>query len=151
VAGVAVPVGRFGRTPAPPPGKLYVRDPQVGWALSVVAAVQKFKDAGVPVPEHLVSLVEQLPDDLPDTSTILIDSDFVPLEPYGSAEPMGGPPPAAEPDDQPSLWDQEQTETVDLEGWTVAELKDALDQVGVEYPANARKQELIELLEEAEQ
>jgi hypothetical protein len=46
---------------------------------------------------------------------------------------------------------EEEEEEVDLEAWTVPELKDALEQAGVDYPANARKAELIELLEAAEQ
>jgi hypothetical protein len=146
----AAPVaGRFGRMPAPPPGKMWVRDPQVGWALSIQAGVDRYKLAGERVPDHLVELAAQLPADLPDTSTCLVDDDFgPPLPPFGSAEPMTAAQPEAEP--APSLWEAEAVEQPDLEGWTVAELKDALDQVGVEYPAGARKAELIELLQEAE-
>jgi hypothetical protein len=39
-------------------------------------------------------------------------------------------------------------EEVPLEGWTVGELKDALDEAGAEYRASARKAELIELLQD---
>jgi hypothetical protein len=141
--------GRFGRMPPPPPGKIWVRNPQVGWGLSIVEAVQRFTDAGLAVPEHLVELAGLLPADLPESSVELVDSDFVELPPYASAEPMTAAP-AAEPDVQPSLWDTETEAGVDLEGWTVAELKSALDDLEVDYPADARKTELIALLQEAE-
>jgi hypothetical protein len=42
----------------------------------------------------------------------------------------------------------EEEEEEPLEGWTVNELKDALDEAGIDYPASARKAELIGLLEE---
>jgi uncharacterized protein YfaP (DUF2135 family) len=54
--------------------------------------------------------------------------------------PAPAPAAAAEPE-------EESDDDGSLEGWTVAELKDALDEAGVDYPANARKAELIELLE----
>jgi hypothetical protein len=145
-------VGRFGRVPPPPPGKMWVRNPAVAWGHSIVQAVERYKQAGEPVPEHLASLAEKLPADLPDSSVELVDDDFgVPPPPFASAEPITAAGTEPEPEPQPSLWDQDETEQPDLEGWTVAELKDALEQVGVEYPASARKHELIALLEEAEQ
>ena len=148
---VAVTLGRFGRTPPPPPGKMYVRDPDAAWAASIIDGVDRHKHAGVPVPDHLVELAKSLPAE-PGDVVVLVDDDFgIPLEPFASAEPMTGAPPDNEPEEQPSLWDEEEAATADLEGWTVAELKDALEQVGVEYPASARKHELIALLEEAEQ
>jgi len=144
--------GKFGVVSAAPPGKIWVRDPEVAWGQSIQETVQRFKAVGERVPDHLVALAERVPADLPESSTVLADSDFgVPPAPYASAEPLGAAPPVEPEPEQPSLWDQEETEQPDLEGWTVAELKDALDQVGVEYPASARKSELIQLLEEAEQ
>jgi hypothetical protein len=41
-------------------------------------------------------------------------------------------------------------EAVEPDDLTVAELKEELDSLGVEYPASARKAELIELLRQAE-
>jgi hypothetical protein len=145
--------GRFGRMPPPPPGKIWVRNPDTGWALSIVAGVERFKAVGEQVPDHLVELARSVPGELPDTATVAVDSDFgVPLPAFASAEPMGAAGSSeAEPDEQPSLWDTEASEGVDLEGWTVTELKNALDDLEVDYPANARKSELIALLEEAEQ
>ena len=141
--------GRFGRMPPPPPGKIWVRNPDTGWALSIVAGVERFKAVGEQVPDHLVELAGLLPADLPESSVELVDSDFVELPPYASAEPMTAAP-AAEPDVQPSLWETETEAGVYLEGWTVAELKSALDDLEVDYPAGARKTELIALLQEAE-
>jgi hypothetical protein len=147
---VAVTLGRFGRTPPAPPGKMYVRDPAAGWAHSIVEAVQRHKDAEAVVPQHLVALAAALPAELPDI-VVLVDDDFgVPPPPFASAQPLT-PEPEAVPDEQPSLWDEEEATEIDLEGWTVPELKDALAQLGVDYPASARKHELIALLQEAQE
>ena len=147
---VAVALGRFGRTPPAPPGKMYVRDPVAGWAHSIVEAVQRHKDAGAVVPQHLVALAAALPAELPDI-VVLVDDDFgVPPPPFASAQPLTDAPGEAPPE-QPSLWDEEEAADVDLEGWTVPELKVALAQLGVDYPASARKHELIALLQEAEE
>jgi hypothetical protein len=56
-----------------------------------------------------------------------------------------------EPEQEEEAEEVEEEEEVDLEAWTVVELKGALEQAGIDYPANARKAELIELLEAAEQ
>jgi hypothetical protein len=129
---------------------MYVRDPDAAWAVSIIDGVDRHKHAGVPVPDHLVELAKSLPAE-PGDVVVLVDDDFgIPPPPFASAEPMTGPP-DSEPDaEQPSLWDDEQAEGVDLEGWTVTELKAALDDLEVDYPASARKAELIALLEEAE-
>ena len=144
---VAVTPGRFGRMPPPPPGKIWVRNQRVAWELSIIAAVERFTAVGELVPQHLERLAATIGPDTPEVAFELADSDFgVPPAPFASAQPL-----TAAPDEQPSLWDEEEAAGVDLEGWTVPELKDALDQLGVDYPASARKAELIALLEQAEQ
>jgi hypothetical protein len=51
---------------------------------------------------------------------------------------------------KPKAAEPEPEEEVYLEDLTVPELKEELDARGVEYPANARKAELIELIEQAQ-
>jgi hypothetical protein len=46
--------------------------------------------------------------------------------------------------------EKESTEEEALEEFTVSELKEELDSLGVEYPPHARKAELIELVQKAE-
>lgn len=36
---------------------------------------------------------------------------------------------------------------VDLSSWTVKELKEKLDEMGISYPSNAKKEELVSLLD----
>ena len=148
---VAVTPGRFGRMPPPPPGKIWVRNQRVAWELSIIAAVERFTAVGELVPQHLERLACTIGPDTPQTAFELADSDFgIPLEPFASAQPLTDAAGEAPPE-QPSLWDEEEAAGVDLEGWTVPELKDALAQLGVDYPASARKAELIALLQEAEE
>ena len=141
--------------PPPPPGKMWVRNPDTAWALSVMDAVERYTAVGVLVPEHLERLACRIGPDTPPDAVELVDSDFgVPLPPFASAEPAGVPPAVEDEvevaEQEAGLWAAEETTGPDLEGWTVAELKDALDQLGIDYPASARKHELIGLLSEAE-
>jgi hypothetical protein len=127
--------GRAGREKAAPRGVVYVRDQERERAASIRAAVAQFEAVGEEVPEHLAALAAELPEEEPEPEA----------EVEAEAEPEGETE-AEEETAEP----EEEGEEVDLEGWTVAELKDALEQAGVEYDPRARKADLIELLEQAE-
>ncbi len=53
--------GRDGRTPAPPEGELYVRDPAAARADAIREKVALYKSQGLPIPEHLQHMYDSLP------------------------------------------------------------------------------------------
>lgn len=149
-------LGKAGRVPVAPPGKIYVRDPAAAESEAIKEAVERFKAAGQDVPEHLVELAAKLPDGADDV-IVEVDSDF-PGEPgrysEDAAEVQVAEVVAEDEISQGQAEAVEEVEAADedeeLEGFTIAELKDELDRLGVEYDAHARKAELVELVKKAE-
>jgi len=66
------------------------------------------------------------------------------------AEPASAPITPAGAQVTPAKGSVEPEEKADLGAWTVAELKGALDDLEVDYPSSAKKADLVELLEEAQ-
>lgn len=115
--------GRDGRTSPPPPGGVYVRDPQAARAEAIRARVALHKRRGEPVPTHLQYLFDQLPAgedhdvDLvnektgePEGEVTLVDSLPKP-EPEPTPEPEL---PEPEPEPEPELKIDLKAVTADL-------------------------------------
>jgi hypothetical protein len=154
-------LGTAGRVPPAPEGMIYVRDPAAASAKAIKDAVALFEATGTEVPEHLAELAAALGGDVDDV-IIEVESDF-PVEPGRYTELEGAPEPEVvepeealpepEPEPEPAEPEPEpeaEEEFEELGEFTVAELKDQLDALGVEYPSSARKAELIALVQQAE-
>jgi hypothetical protein len=124
--------GRVGREQAAPRGTVYVRDQEKERAASIRAAIAQFQAVGEPVPDHLQSLFDGLPDELKADP-----------EPEPEAEEVESEEEIGEPE-------AEAEEEADLESFTVAELRAELESLGVEIPPGSRKADLVALLESVE-
>ena len=68
-------LGKAGRVPPPPEGKIYVRDPAAASAQAIKDAVAVYEATGAEVPEHLAELAAGLSEEVDDV-IIEVDSDF---------------------------------------------------------------------------
>ena len=152
-------LGKAGRVPPPPEGKIYVRDPAAASAQAIKDAVAVYEATGAEVPEHLAELAAALSDEVDDV-IIEVDSDFgaepgryteTAAEAEEEAEAEAEEEAEEEAEAEEAVEESEEAQEADLEEFTVAELKEELDALGVEYDPRARKGELIELVRQAEE
>jgi arginyl-tRNA synthetase len=156
-------LGKAGRVPPPPEGKIYVRDPAAASAQAIKDAVAVYEATGAEVPEHLAELAAGLSEEVDDV-IIEVDSDFgaepgrytetaaeEEAEAEVEAEAEAEVEAEEEAEAEEAVEESEEAQEADLEEFTVAELKEELDALGVEYDPRARKAELIELVRQAEE
>ena len=123
--------GNYGRVGAPPEGGLFIRDPVAASALAVEDAIQRFKDAGEEVPEHLLEQSKSLGQAPADSdAVILVDAvtgeflaDVDVQEPTDTLPDQTAPEP--EPDEEPEAVPEGTPDETEESQPTVAERRAA--------------------------